>query len=216
MKCGEFQKALPEVLESGASPEEAEHLRACPECSGLAQDLNHIAEQARRLAASDEPDPRVWQRIRAAAELEGLMRPASAAADPPAVADPAPAWVFPRLTWASPALATAMVLLLLVAGTLLYRNIGTQPGPPAVSVAESPAAAPMDANDQKVLASVADREPEVRARYERNLKKVNAYIQEAKRNVEANPDDEDARDSLRQAYEQKAMLYDMAMSRSMQ
>ncbi|HYX69179.1 MAG TPA: hypothetical protein VE825_08595, partial [Terriglobales bacterium] len=62
----------------------------------------------------------------------------------------------------------------------------------------------------------ADREPEVRARYERNLKNVNAYIQDAKNNVEANPDDEDARDSLRQAYEQKALLYEMAMSRSMQ
>ena len=74
----------------------------------------------------------------------------------------------------------------------------------------------MDANDQKVLASVADREPEVRARYERNLKNVNSYIREAKHNVEANPNAEDARDSLRQAYEQKALLYEMAMSRSMQ
>lgn len=210
MKCAEFQKALPEVLESGGSAEEAEHLRSCPDCSGLAQDLKTIAGEARLLAGSEEPHPRVWQRIRAAAELEGLVRPAPAAADPP------PAWVFPSLAWASPArLAAAFVLLVVLAGALLYRNVGVKPGASTPSAAE--ATAPLiDANDQKILATVADREPEVRARYERNLKKVNAYIRDAKHNVEANPDDEDARDSLRQAYEQKAMLYEMAMSRSMQ
>ena len=207
MKCTEFQRALPEVLESGATADEAEHLRSCPACSALAQDLIAISEQARRLAASDQPDERVWQRIRAAAEMEGLVRSARPAADPP------PAWfpVVPR--WASPALSAAFVLLLVFAGTLLYRNVGGQSGAAVSVVAESPT---MDANDQKVLASVADREPEVRARYERNLKNVNRYIREAKSNVEANPDDEDARDSLRQAYEQKALLYQMAMSRSMQ
>lgn len=212
MKCEEFQKALPEVLESGGRVEEAEHLRSCPECSLLAQDLKAIAEEASLLAASDEPHPRVWQRIRAAAELEGLVRPEHAAA-----ADPPPAWFPVAPTWASPALATAMVLLLVFAGALLYRNVGVKPGAVSPTVAQSPVTTPlMDANDQKVLASVADRSPELRDRYERNLKNVNAYIEDAKHNVEANPDDEDARDSLRQAYEQKAMLYEMAMSRSMQ
>ena len=212
MKCAEFQKALPEVLESGGSAEEAEHLRSCPECSGLAQDLESIAGEARQLAASAEPHPRVWQRIRAAAEQEGLLRPARPAADPP------PAWVFPSLAWLSPArLAAALALLLVFSAALLYRNLGVSPGPAPAGVAQAPAAAPaMDAADQKILASMADREPAVRARYERNLRKVNAYIRDAKNSVEANPDDEDARDSLRQAYEQKAMLYEMAMSRSMQ
>ncbi len=212
MKCAEFQKALPEVLDRGAGAEEADHLRSCPDCSGLAQDLKSIAEQASLLSADQEPHPRVWQRIREAAELEGLIRPARPAADPP------PAWVFPSLAWASPArLAAALVLLLVLSGALLYRNVGPRTPAVATSVAPAPAPAPaMDVNDQTVLASVEGREPEVRARYERNLKNVNAYIQEAKRNVEQNPDDEDARDSLRQAYEQKAMLYEMAMSNSMQ
>lgn len=212
MKCAEFQKALPEVLESGATAEEAEHLRSCPECSGLAQDLEAIAGQARLLAASAEPDARLWQRIQEAAEREGLLRPARPAADPPAI------WVFPRLAWASPArLAAALVLLLLLSGALLYRNIGVKPVASPATVAVAPTTAPlMDANDQKILATVAEREPAARARYERNLRNVNAYIRDAKYNVAANPDDEDARDSLRQAYEQKALLYEMAMSRSMQ
>lgn len=210
MKCEEFQKALPKVLEGEAGAEEAAHLRSCSECSDLAQDLQAITREAGLLAASVEPHPRVWQRIRAAAELEGLVHSEPAAADP-AAADPPPVWVLPRFAWASPALASAFVVLLLVAGALLYRNIPVTPSA-APTVAEAPAPA-MDANDQKVLASVADQD---RARYERNLKNVNAYIREAKRNVEANPDDEDARDSLRQAYEQKTLIYDMAMSRSMQ
>lgn len=213
MKCAEFHKALPEVLESGGSAEEAEHLRSCPECSGLAQDLETIAGQARLLAASAEPHPRVWQRIQEAAARERLVRPARPAADPP------PAWVFPSLAWVSPArLAAALVLLLVLSGALLYRNLGVNQGAsPRAGVAQVPGtAALMDANDQKILATVAEREPEVRARYERNLRNVNAYIRDAKHNVETNPDDEDARDSLRQAYEQKALLYEMAMSRSMQ
>ena len=99
MKCQEFQSALPEVLESGATADEAEHLRYCPACSGLAQDLIAISEQARRLAASDEPDPRVWQRIRAAAEMERLVRQPHLAADPPPVWFPvAPAWAGPCFT----------------------------------------------------------------------------------------------------------------------
>jgi hypothetical protein len=214
MKCREFHQALPEVLESGAGAEEAEHLRSCPECSGLAQDLQAIAKQASLLSASEEPHSRVWERIREAAELEGLVRPVEPVRP---AADPPPVWVLPSLGWRSPALATAMVVLLVFAGALLYRNVGPKPGAVSVGVTQAPATTPaIDAEDQTVLASVQDREPEVRARYERNLKNVNAYIRDAKRNVEANPDDEDARDSLRQAYEQKAMLYEMALSRSMQ
>ncbi len=212
MKCAEFHQALPQVLEEGAGREEAEHLRSCPDCSGLAQDLKSIAQQASLLSADQDPHPRVWQRIREAAELEGLIRPARPAADPP------PAWVFPSLAWASPArLAAALVLLLVLSGALLYRNVGPRSPAVATSVAPAPAPTPaMDANDQTVLASVEGREPEVRARYERNLRNVNAYIRDAQQNVDANPYDEDARDTLRHAYEQKAMLYEMAMSHSMQ
>jgi hypothetical protein len=43
---------------------------------------------------------------------------------------------------------------------------------------------------------------------------VNEYIQDAKMTVEASPDDEEARRSLMEAYQQKAMLFEMTMDHS--
>jgi len=44
---------------------------------------------------------------------------------------------------------------------------------------------------------------------------VNAYIQDAKSVVDDNPNDEEARRSLLEAYQEKAMLFDLAMDRSL-
>jgi len=44
---------------------------------------------------------------------------------------------------------------------------------------------------------------------------VNSYIADASKSVEQNPDDADAQQHLRDAYEHKAMLYDMATTRSL-
>ena len=51
----------------------------------------------------------------------------------------------------------------------------------------------------------------MRASYENQLRAVNAYIQEAQAYLDRNPDDEDARQLLMEAYQQKAMLYEMAL-----
>lgn len=211
MKCEELEEALPDLLEGGASAAAKQHLRSCPACSELLQDLKTISAQARLLGGSEEPHPRVWAAIQEVVEREGLARE---------VADPPHRWLVVPVAWATPArLAAASCLLLLAGGVALYRNIGVPVGPGApqpTAMVFTAAAPPMDANDQKILAAVQDREAAVRDRYERNLKNVNAYIRDAKRNVEVNPDDEDARDTLRQAYEQKALLYEMAVSRSME
>jgi hypothetical protein len=55
----------------------------------------------------------------------------------------------------------------------------------------------------------------MKSAYEDNLKNVNAYIRDAQSSVDQNPDDGDARQYLMQAYEQKAMLYEMALDRSL-
>jgi hypothetical protein len=44
---------------------------------------------------------------------------------------------------------------------------------------------------------------------------VNDYIKDAKSVVDANPDDEDARRSLMEAYQEKSMLFELAMDRSL-
>jgi len=43
------------------------------------------------------------------------------------------------------------------------------------------------------------------------LRSVNAYIREAQAYLDQNPGDEDARQHLMEAYQQKAMLYQLAL-----
>ena len=50
------------------------HVKSCPDCSDLVSDLKLIASEARQLAASEEPAPRVWVRIAAQLRAEGLIR----------------------------------------------------------------------------------------------------------------------------------------------
>jgi len=76
MTCEEFRQVLPQ-LGSGNSLERVAHLRSCSQCAGLLAALNEIAQQAKQLQASQEPDPRVWRAIEAALRNEGLVRETS-------------------------------------------------------------------------------------------------------------------------------------------
>ena len=70
-------------------------------------------------------------------------------------------------------------------------------------------------DDQTLISQVSQEQPEVRQAYEDGLKEANAYISDAKRAVDNNPNDDAARQHLQAAYREKAMLYDMATSRSL-
>jgi len=204
MTCAEFQKVLPYIIEGGGNPEQEEHLRSCPVCSDLVADLKHIAGQARLLLPLEEPHPRVWLGIREALEQEKLIRPAQARL-----------WDF--VIWRPAPWLAAAAMVLLTFGVFLYQR-GDQaritPGaapPPVKELASATFAEFMDPDDQQLLSEVSERVPSLRTTYEENLRKVNASILDARRSVEQNPDDDDAREYLIQAYGQKAMLYDMAM-----
>jgi hypothetical protein len=70
-------------------------------------------------------------------------------------------------------------------------------------------------NDDDLLQEVAQQTPEIKAQYEADLRRVNAYISDAKGVVDADPNDEEARRSLLEAYQEKAMLFELAMDRSL-
>jgi hypothetical protein len=55
----------------------------------------------------------------------------------------------------------------------------------------------------------------MKTQYEDDLRRVNEYIFDAKGIVAANPNDEEARRSLMEAYQEKAMLFELAMDRSL-
>jgi hypothetical protein len=261
MKCSDVERVLPELLDGapdGAYQTEFEnHLKSCPVCSDLVSDMTLISGDARQLAASEEPAPRVWVRIAAELRAEGLIRePGSGPILVPASA---------RRRWTSTAwwLAPVAAALLAAGAYLVSHKPATQlakqqapassaasavpavvpettqvakaspvtspavpasvPASPALQVARKSAAptgivepavkSAASAEDQQFLREVSTRAPSMRATYENQLQAVNSDIRETQEYVNRNPGDADARQHLMDAYEQKALLYQIALDR---
>jgi hypothetical protein len=203
MNCAEFQRSLPYIIDGGGSAEEDQHLRSCTVCADLVQDLRYIAEQAKLLVPMEDPSPRVWDGITKSLEREGLVKPAPARRGLLGPQRQSWGWMLP-----------VAALLALAVGLFLYRNANNVVQAPTDQAAQVPDGAAVNdedgAQDQQVLEVVAQNQPSQRDHYAQNLKSVNAYIRDAKATLQQNPDDNEAKEYLMQAYGQKAMLYQMA------
>ena len=209
MTCTEFQQVLPDLLEGQAGGEPAAHLQSCHACAELAADLKAICDEARQLGPVAEPSPRIWANIQRALEEEGLVY---------AAPQPGGALIPARRRWSPFAwLTTVTAVLALAVGVFVYTSHQSQQTvvsklePLAIPQSQTPSTM-ADLDDEQLLAQVA---PPMRAAYEDNLKSVNAFIRDAQQDLQQNPDDEEARHFLMDAYEQKETLYDLAMNRSM-
>ncbi len=213
MNCAEFQRVLPGMLEGGSNAEQERHLHSCPECSELVSDLNAISQQAKRLRACEEPSPRVWNSIEMALRQEGLI--GQPQREPFLVSARPRRW---RMAWLAPVTAAVLAVL----GVMVYER-GAQRQAEQQPTARENAPASLAANinlasvsdDQQLLEMVGTRSPALRADYESNLQNVNAYIRDAEESAKANPNDEEAQQSLMDAYQQRTMVYAMALDRSL-
>ncbi len=206
MTCDEFGRVLPE-LEGGHNLEQRAHLRVCPSCSELVAELEAISREARFLGLEDEgePSPRVWNSIEIALRQEGLVREPLTTA-----VVPFPRNVGRRLTWLIPAFSA----LLLILGLLVYQNGGRRQlaESRASGVPAQPASVP-SVDEQQLVELVATGTPSLRAEFESDLKAVDGYVRDAEESVRSHPNDEIAQQYLMNAYEQKAMVYEMALNR---
>ncbi len=269
MTCADVRRVLPEILDGGPEgvfPADFEtHIESCPACSDLISDLNLISSEARQLAATEEPAPRVWVRIAAELRAEGLVRePVSLEPE----TAPNRAILFPtspRRRWSVWWLAPVAAALLAAGSYVVSHQQAPQvakqqapatpltiPAPvappttsasvPAAVPTSAPASAPASptqqlarksakpkdvvasaaksavepepsAEDQQFLSVVSTRAPSMRATYESQLKAVNAHIREVQAYLDLNPGDVDARQHLLDAYQQKALLYQIALDR---
>jgi hypothetical protein len=208
MNCVELHESLAEN-EDGRSAGQRAHLKTCAECSALVAELNLIAATAVDLRAAHEPSPRVWNSIEIALRQEGLIHgPRPSRSLIPAFGS---RWGWAR--WAVPAAA-----IVLIAVGLRLRP----PTTPTIAQIQKPAVVKQTTdpnggglNDDDLLQEVAAQSPAMKAQYADNLRRVNDYIKDAKSVVDANPDDEDARRSLMEAYQEKSMLFELAMDRSL-
>jgi hypothetical protein len=209
MNCVELQQSLAEV-EDGSAPDQSIHLKACPECAALLQELNLITATACQLQASDEPSPRVWNSIEIVLRQEGLIRPQPANRDWQSRA-PSFSVRWGAARWLVPAAA----MLLLAVGVYERRDVLPPNSPPQEAVLVKPAVNPWGLNDADLIQEVAASAPAMQSQYEDNLRRVNESIRDAQGVVNDNPDDQEARRSLMDAYQQKSMLFEMAMDRTL-
>ena len=205
MNCVELQQSLAEVEDVSGS-EQRTHLRACPACSALVRELNLIVAAASQLQEANEPSPKVWNSIEFALRQEGLIRPQPSGRS--LVPSFSSRWGAAR--WLVPAAA----MLLLALGVYLRHealpNQLARQASVAVAVGNSP-----DLDDADLMQEVADNDPAMKTQYAENLRQVNESIRDAQGLVDESPNDEEARRSLMDAYQQKAMLFRMAMDRSL-
>lgn len=217
MNCIECHRVLPEMLEGQLNAELEAHLTSCVTCSALVEDLNAIVQEAASLKEAEEPSPRVWNMIEAQLRKEGLIHPPQRRRS----------WLpalpsnWRPVAWLAPVAAAA------IAGALFLMNPrptsnsdqamrNSQPQVIAEKTAKPLVAATRPAvEDQQILDAVALQAPMMKASYEDNLRSVNAYIRDAESSLQQDPYDQEARQYLMEAYEQKAMLYDMALNRSL-
>jgi len=213
MTCDEFERVLPE-LEGGHSREQLEHLETCSSCSQLVSDLDVIAQQARLLEDHYEPSDRVWNSIEITLRQEGLIHQPRPQLVPPV--QHSPRW---RFAWLVP-ITTGLVVgsVLLTMHWHLGQPVAQQhpDSPPVIEgVAQPAAASAMAADETQLLGMIATDAPALRARYETDLRAVDAYIRDAELSARNDPNDQIAQQYLMNAYEQRAMVYEMAMERAL-
>jgi hypothetical protein len=208
MTCVELQESLAEN-ENATNAAQRAHLRDCPECAALVAELLVIACAAGELREGHEPGPHVWNSIQLALKQEGLIRPQRSALS--LLPSFTSSWGWAR--WALPVAA----LLLITLGLIVRQHA------PSNQIATNQASVIAPAsdlqiaglNDDDLMQEIAHQAPALQAEYNESLRHVNQYIQDAKDIVAANPNDEEARRSLMEAYQQKAMLFELALDRSL-
>jgi hypothetical protein len=209
MTCIELQESLAE-FESGGTAEQRAHLKSCRHCSALIHELDLIASSAASLREADEPSPRVWNAIEIVLRREGLIHPPRPNRSLVPAFDSRWAWA----RWLVPAAAALLVLVGIYVRQHSGPRITSVATPPVVRNAV-PDATIAGLNDDDLLQEISRNAPEKRAQYAEHLRRANQYIQDAQDNVRANPNDAEARRSLLEACQQKSMLFELAMDRSL-
>jgi len=258
MTCADVQRVLPEIIDAGGDLEFEAHLKSCPACAELVNELEWIAAESRELAGTEDPPDRVWVRISNQLRAEGIIRDQVEAARPVVVARPARRW---NAWWLAPVAAAILAAGAYQLGhrsavtapqvaqqpapqspkasvaaqasvtnpqvaqqseapaktathpAQLARNVGTRVSSRSASAMQREISPPASEDDEQFLSEVSQGAPRMRATYEKQLRAVNEEIRETLEYIRVHPEDLDARQHLLETYQQKALLYQMALDR---
>jgi hypothetical protein len=204
MNCQEFERDWAELEDySQFSDEMRAHRLVCRHCSEMVEEIFFLAEQARRLALTEEPPDRLWVQIRQRLEQEGVIREPK----PRWFSAPSPARWF-RLPTGLAYAAYGAVFALAV-GVMYLHSVLTSPGelPPTLAVSpqvpEVTFASPaLSVSDQDFQALIQKVPREHRATFVSSWNQVNSSIDQWDNFLEENPGDPLARDARMDAIQQ--------------
>jgi hypothetical protein len=194
-------------MEGELHPDARAHMRDCPGCRTVVEDLNAISQAATSLALeTQEPPERVWVALQSQLEREGLIRESV-----PASSSRLTRWLeeisagVPR-----PALAGAYLAVLIAVGFGLCRPIDSRTNAENWALSTQSSTTPLSAqlNDFEVSAVSmgASSKSLIATSLHKNLDIVDNYISLCEKSVREDPENEVARDYLYEAYQQKADL----------
>jgi hypothetical protein len=115
--------------------------------------------------------------------------------------------------------------VVIVVAVKLYHPVGVgndnpvaRKAPPAAQAParslDAKARPPMSPEDRQWLETVSTRPPAQLARFQSDLDQANAFIRDAQQSLQENPNDVYLQQMLINAYEQKQMLYELAVDNS--
>ena len=231
MQCKEIEAVLENEGLSPLPEAVRAHAASCSACSNLIADFSAIISVAETLPAEVEPPTRVWVALRNQLEAEGVIRTGAAVR----VAEPA-SWVenLSSILRGRRVAAIAVGLVIAAAAIVQIQRNPRDADSGRAKVAETaPIAPPITSTEplgasgqilhqeeqnlpivQPADFSNQDRaEARVDLSLRQNLKSLNQFIEECRRRLKEDPNDELAREYLSVAYQQKAELLSAMLDR---
>jgi hypothetical protein len=212
IKCEEFFNRLEPWMEGERNADAQAHLRSCPHCNAIVNDLNAIQAEARTWSASETEAPeRVWTALRSQLEREGLIRDTVLDSEPSGRNPVSAGWLrglfagIPRPVLAGGYLAALIAVAFALSGPI-HKKVNEEKWLEGTRIATSPLSAELNTAEQNSALSVAGSNSDVSASLHQNLAIVDNYIALCEKSVREDPQNEIARDYLYEAYRQKADL----------
>jgi hypothetical protein len=212
IKCEEFLSRLEPWMEGERHADVQAHLRNCPDCHAIVNDLSAIQAEARSWSSSETDAPeRVWTALREQLEKEGLIRDTVLDSKRSGRQAASARWLWglfggvPRPVLAGAYLAALIAVAFALSGPI-HKKVNEEKWLEGTRIATSPLRAELNTAEQNSALSLASSNSDVSASLHQNLAIVDNYIALCEKSVREDPQNEIARDYLYEAYRQKADL----------
>ncbi|MDD5543200.1 MAG: zf-HC2 domain-containing protein [Acidobacteriia bacterium] len=217
MNCNQYRSLLSEKIDGGLTPSQVveieQHGAVCRNCRTVYANFRTVIEQSQQLPLFT-PDARLWTRLNAECEAEGLIREAEA-----------PTWKWNWRAWFQletwPQLGAALstlAILLMVATVWTFHGVRIGPSVSSedaaqeaqvsseVKIAEQNYLQAIDSLEKISQSRIAQLDPSIRVVLEDNLATIDYYIDKCRESVKNDPNNALAQRYLLEAYRKKVDL----------